>query len=84
MPPKKSSTQAKPVRVKRREYVCVTPCWHLNVKWKKGRRAKFADDELPRDKHGNMIHFEEVDPFEPPTPPPEEVVKVNADGGPVK
>jgi len=51
-------------RPERREYVCITPCWHNGILWKKGRTAWFAGN-YPKDREGNLMHFEPLDPREP-------------------
>jgi hypothetical protein len=71
-PPVEGSKEAEPVvevpekpkGPERREYVCVTPCWHNGTLYKKGRTAWFAGN-YPKDPDGNLRHFEPLDPGAP-------------------
>ena len=59
-PPKADSTES-------REYICVTPCWHMQHRFRKGETASFTDAELPKDEQGNRVHFIPKDSTSIPT-----------------
>ena len=76
MPPKKKVEEPK-------EYVCMTPCWHLGRRWHKGQVGLFFKDQLPR-KGRKMLHFEEINPEAPPPPPEPGPVEVDGKERPEK
>jgi hypothetical protein len=60
--PVEASMPAK--KPERKEYVCVTPCWHNGILYKRGRTAFFVNN-YPKDKDGNLRHFEPLNPSAP-------------------
>jgi hypothetical protein len=59
-----------------KKYVCKKKCFHNGRLYRRGMYYYFTDD-YPKDKEGNMLHFEEVDPDNPPPPPEMSGVIVN-------
>lgn len=57
-------------------YVCTTPCWHGGKKYRKGDYAVFKNaSDGPRNKKGQLVHFEVTDDGREARPV--ETVKVN-------
>ncbi len=53
-----------PAKPERQEYVCGTPCWHNGTRYRKGQYAWFAGN-YPKDRDGNLRHFEPLNPGAP-------------------
>ena len=49
-----------------KDYLCVVPCWHMGTRYRKGQTVKFREDQLPRNKQGEMVHFQLMSPSSPP------------------
>lgn len=43
-----------------KQYICIAPCFHQGHLYQIGQRAVFLPGEHPKDKKGNLRHFEPV------------------------
>lgn len=65
-------------------YICTIPCWHGKRKWRMGDIAEFSDEDLPRDKKGNVVHFRPAERIPASEKRPNSEMQVNVNEKPRK